>query len=251
MCSRGLGAFRASSLGAACIAHSPNLSRFLSGLFVRYNLISQVSPKQFDGTPCGCSRKCCTKVAEDQRRILFDGFWASGDFNTQNSYLCGCVKVIEPKRRSTPRAATSATPSRRLYSRVFYLNNKGISVEVCKTIFLRTYGISNGRMDRALRSQAKESGSPHMDQRGRHEPKNKTPDAVINVIKQHIESFPKYKSHYSRQDNPNKKYLSPELSISTMYSLYKEKMEKDAVDPASMWVYRKVFNESFNLSFGM
>ena len=119
-------------------------------------------------------------------------------------------------------------------------------MKVCKGIFLRTYGISNGRIDRALQSQMKESGSPHMDQRGRHEPKNKTPQSAIDEVKAHISSFPKYRSHYSRRDNPNKQYLSPDLSISKMYSLYKEKVS----NPVSKWIYHKVFNESFKLSFG-
>jgi len=130
---------------------------------------------------------------------------------------------------------------------VFYLNKGGISIRVCKLLFLRTYAISNGRLDRALRAQVKEGGSPHMDQRGKHAPGNKTEQAVIDEVKQHIESFPKYRSHYSRQDNPNRKYLSPELSITKMYAMYKASAEK----PVSEWVYRKIFNESFNLSFGM
>ena len=184
-------------------------------------------------------------MSEQQRKALFDGFWATGDFNTQNSYLCGCVKVVEAKRRYTSSA------SRRQYSRIFYLNREGISIHVCKTIFLRTHGISNGRLDRALKSQVREGGSPHMDQRGRHEPANKTSEADINRVKQHIESFPKYHSHYSRADNPNRSYLCPELSVSKMYSLYKEQSERDEFRPVSEWIYRKVFNESFNLSFGM
>ena len=93
-------------------------------------------------------------------------------------------------------------------------------------------------------------GTPHSDQRGKHPPANKTSDGVIDGIKAHINSFPHYKSHYSRKDNPHKKFLSPHLNVKKMYRLYKEKCEEDDTRAASEWVYRRVFNESFNLSFG-
>ena len=77
--------------------------------------------------------------------------------------------------------------------------------------------------DELLNAQTAIGGSPHSDKRGRHEPKNKTSEAKTKAVKEHIESFPKYRSHYSRQDNPNRSYLSPALSVTKMYSLYKEK----------------------------
>ena len=44
-------------------------------------------------------------------------------------------------------------------------------------------------------------------------------------IDQHIRSFPSKSSQYSRKDNPNKRYLSEELSVAKMYRLYLEKYE--------------------------
>ena len=86
-----------------------------------------------------------------------------------------------------------------------------------------------------------------MDKRGKHTPGNKTEEATMNQVKEQIESFPKYRSHYTRQDNPNQQYLSPELSIAKMYAMYHA---STAEKHMSKWMYRKVFNESFNLSFG-
>ena len=94
------------------------------------------------------------------------------------------------------------------------------------------------------------AGSPQMDKWGRHEPGNKTPKETISYVKQHIASFPQYVSHYSRTDNPNRKYLSPDLTVSKMHSMYKEKCANDGKEPVSDWLYRKVFNENFNVVFG-
>ena len=170
---------------------------------------------------CACTLKCFEKIPEEQRKRLFTGFWDSGNFDVQNSYLCGCVRVMK-KKRSYSKLPTS----RRQYTRMYYVKNGAISEQVCKKAFLSIHGISNGRLERAIQAQVKTGGTPHGDQRGRHVPGNKTSDDDIEFIKQHISSFPRYQSHYSRQDNPNRKYLSPTLSIAKMYSLYQEKMSR-------------------------
>ena len=54
----------------------------------------------------------------------------------------------------------------------------------------------------------------------------KTPEASLEFVQEHISCFPKYKSHYSRSDNPSKHYLNPDLTINKMYQLYKEECFK-------------------------
>ena len=163
----------------------------------------------------------------------------------QNAFICGCVKVFATKHKDG-----RCTSSRRQYSRIYYVQDGQVSERVCKTAFLSIFGISNGRLGRALSSQAEAGGVPHRDQRGRHEPSNKTSEEKIEMIKEHISKFPCYQSHYSRRDNPNRKYLSPDLSVSKMYALYKEHCSEQDVEAVSEWKYRHVFNTTFNLTFG-
>ena len=150
---------------------------------------------------------------------------------------------MEVARRYT----AAGSSSRRQRTHQFYVKTVALSVWVCKVAFLRVHSVSNGRLDQALK--AEEITSPHCDERGRHPPKNKTTDEKIEV-KEHIRSFPHYKSHYSRKDNPHRQFFSRSLSIQVMYRLYKETCEEKHTQPVSQWVYRRVFNESFNLSFG-
>ena len=72
----------------------------------------------------------------------------------------------------------------------------------------------------------------------------------VDFVKKHIGSFPTYTSHYFRSDNPNRKYLSSQLSLSKLYELYEYECASQSVEPVSEWVYRNVFNKQFNLSFG-
>ena len=71
-------------------------------------------------------------------------------------------------------------------------------------------------------------------------------------IREHIKQFPRRKSHYSRSSNRKREYLDEGLSISCMYRLYLDKNEPEAGrDPqAKEWLYRNIFNEEFNLTFG-
>ena len=46
-------------------------------------------------------------------------------------------------------------------------------------------------------------------------------------------------SHYSRNDNPNCHYLSPSLSVSKMYQLYKDKCAVMNEQHVSEWMYRE------------
>lgn len=195
-----------------------------------------MAARKFNGTSCSCPLRCCNKISEAERKKLFDGFWSTGAFNTQNSYICGCIKILEPKRRYTKTPSTS----RRSYSRVYYLNKGALSVRVRKLVFLRTFGISNGGVDRALKAKIDRNGSPPVDGRGQHEPANKTTDDDLARVKQHIEEFPKYQSHYSRQSNPNRQYLSPDLNVSKMFQMYVEKCKNAGFKCVSEWVYRSV-----------
>ena len=195
--------------------------------------------------PCGCALKCFDKISEDQRKKLFAGFWESGDFKMRI-----CVDALEwwRQKESTRRHWLPGGDIRKCT----FVKNGAISEEVCKTAFLGIHGVSNGRLERAIKAQIKTGGTPHSDERGRHCPGNKTDEDDVAFIKSHIDSFPRYQSHYSRQDNPHRKYLSPELSVTKMYLLYKEKCREEKRETTcSEWVYRKTFNESFNLSFGM
>jgi hypothetical protein len=73
----------------------------------------------------------------------------------------------------------------------------------------------------------------------------------MEVVQKHIESFPVVDGHYTRKDS-NRKYLGADLNITRiyMYQLYLEqcKGEIPEKDIVSQSVYRKVFNEEYNLT---
>ena len=86
------------------------------------------------------------------------------------------------------------------------------------------------------------------DKRGKHASANKTPQEDLHYIRQHIESFPRYSSHYSRFSNPQMKYFPSDLNIHKLYLLYSKSCEKDDRNPAKESYYRHIFNTQINLS---
>ena len=97
------------------------------------------------------------------------------------------------------------------------MQNGAVSTRVCKVAFLRIHGVSNGRVTCALKAQQKTGGSPPSERRRKYEPKNKAKKDDLDFVEEHINSFPKYKSHYSRADNPHREFLLPDLNSEKMY----------------------------------
>ena len=128
-------------------------------------------------------------------------------------------------------------------------------MQVCKKAFCDVHAVGKRRIERLV-EKLSAGVLVASDQRGRH---TSRPHAITEELKQtvreHIETFPRRKSHYSRADNRKREYLNEGLSISRMYLMYLEKYESQASSSGAKpqvkeWLYRKIFNEEYNLSFG-
>ncbi|CAG9840815.1 unnamed protein product [Diabrotica balteata] len=199
-----------------------------------------VKAKEFHNRECTCKGKCIQKISQEERKAIFTNFWNIANFSAQNAFLVGIVKLSKPATHR-PR---NGTRQKKAVSYTYVLNTPKESHKVCKMYFLETFAISNGRLMRALKKG--EISFPGEDLRGKHAPSNKTPEGNIQLVRDHINSFPSYESHYTRAHNPNRKFLDPELNVRTMYTLYKEKCVED---PVSESLYRQIFHRDFNLHF--
>ena len=85
-------------------------------------------------------------------------------------------------------------------------------------MFLATLGMTKDKsIATALQKTSAGQLRPCEDLRGCHEPSNKTPVEVTERVKSHIMSFNPCISHYRREHAPNRLYISPEFSITTMH----------------------------------
>lgn len=196
--------------------------------------------------PCKCAQKCHDKINAAQQKELFDRFYAMESFDLQSSYLFSLVKVL-PKKRSSIPTDRQQTESRRSNTRVYSVpNSEGLSTTVCKEFFKKIFAVSDGRISRVLKMKLS-IPTPPIDKRGKHVPVNKTSEEKLQRVKDFINRFPKYESHYTLHKSMNRKFLAPDLSLPKMYSLYCDDTPES--ERVSDFMFRKVFNEYFNLSF--
>ncbi len=67
-------------------------------------------------------------------------------------------------------------------------------------------------------------------------------------IRKHIESFPTVESHYIRKST-NRQYLATDLNIKRMYEAYACKCKEAGTEAVNEPIYRRIFNEEYNMSF--
>lgn len=72
----------------------------------------------------------------------------------------------------------------------------------------------------------------------------------VLLLHSHIQSIPAYQTHYSRQQNPNRKYFDCDLNIASLYrDKYLDFCKEKNVSPVSEDKYRRIFNEKYNIGF--
>lgn len=122
------------------------------------------------------------------------------------------------------------------------------------------HGVTKFRIENIAKS-LKSNISSRPDMRGRHQNRpNKIPQNVVKAVDDHIRSFPRRSSHYSREKNDGKFYLPAELNVSKMHKLFLEKYEpdvfremqkgKESKPQITYDFYHRYFLHNFNISFG-
>lgn len=188
-----------------------------------------------------CRYKCNENFPEEVREKVFEYYWEMGDAARQKDFIVNHVVKREKINRETI--------SRRNHTFEYYLTSERRQIRVCKDFFLKTLDVSEKFARSAGGHTSSELGITPSSKKGRHAPQNKVPESSKDKIREHIDSFPKLESHYSRKDT-NKLYLEGSLNLPKMYALYKEKCEQEwKIIPEKQSLYRTVFDNEFNLAF--
>ena len=195
--------------------------------------------KELDPISCSCGRDCSKKVTISEQTAIFSKFYELSNHDTQNKYLFGLIKKAEVKRRRAKGGSTRSA----VFHYYVRLSN-GEETEVCKGAFCQVHAVGKKRVEN-LAKKLGESLIPS-DDRGKHKNRPHTiPESTKDKIREHIRSFPRRQSHYSRSDNLQRQYLPEGLSIAEMHRSFVQKHGS-----VKEWLYRKIFNEEFNLAFG-
>ena len=85
---------------------------------------------------------------------------------------------------------------------------------------------------------------PPLYKQGKNIPTNKKSKETVDLVKNHINSFHPAITHYRRKHAPLRRYLSPELNITTLYN----ELNDNHLQLVSREFYRKVIKE-MNIGF--
>ncbi|KAJ8888488.1 hypothetical protein PR048_007979 [Dryococelus australis] len=161
-----------------------------------------------------CSRfHCFEKIPEADRRQIMENF---NDMASKNEQGLIALHMIA---RRHPRVSNHDNSKDHAASYTYKVCLAGKDVPVCHKAFVSIHGISKHRVNR-LQQSLTITGQYPKDQRGRHENRpTKIPNAVMHLIKCHINSFQARKSHYSLHDKPHRWYLPEHLTVAKMHEI--------------------------------
>lgn len=151
------------------------------------------------------------------------------------------MEVVDIRRRTTKEDV-----SRRHCSVHYFLPVETGKLRICQKTLCNILQITTRRLQ--VLQQKIKFKKPLQDDRRRHcNRPNKIPDDTKTLIKNHVGSFPKQESHYSRRET-NKDCLSPGLSINKMYKMF---LKKYPTVKCTNSAYRDIFKSDFKLRFGL
>ncbi|CAG9838458.1 unnamed protein product [Diabrotica balteata] len=222
-----------------------NVTKKKRSLCMPYNSKNKIKPaKSPKFVNCNnCKFKCTLKFTEEDRISISSNYWEL-DYLRQKDFILSCVISHLPKVHRI----RTGTGTRKESSRKYYFKKSAEIIQVCKKFFLKTLCISHGPVDHALKGKNQNGLFNMKDKRGKHAPYNKTPDILVQKVKEHIESFPTMESHYCRKSS-NRLYLDPNLSISKMFELYMEQCKRRDEAHVTEITYRRIFGKHYNMSF--
>lgn len=130
--------------------------------------------------------------------------------------------------------------SRRQGSVVYSVpNGTGDLIRVCKSTFMNVFALGRKRVDILIKKK-KMGEMTFKDKRTRHA-RGKYEEEERNRVKNHINSFPREVSHYTRARS-NKEYLSPVLNINRLHCHFKKMFPQTRV---TYMFYRSIFLKEF------
>ena len=166
-------------------------------------------------------------MSECERERIFEEFYKLKSHDAQNKYLFDLIR-----RTSVKRPSRSATKRQRSQTFTYHVrSSEEREVQVCKKSFCELYAIGKRRVE-GLAEKLSAGVLVASDNRRTHTNRPHTvSEEAKERVREHIATFPRRQSHYSRSDNLKREYLDENLSIARMYSLYPKKYEADMEEP--------------------
>lgn len=178
----------------------------------------EVSGKKFKLIDCCCLEDCYNKVSVSCQKELFCLFYIGQNKSLQDSYLsrCMCIKEKQPHAK-----VTSNPTSYRINTWEYMLIIDGTQVKICRVMLCKLFHISVKRI--RVVQQKVLNNSSFEEQRGSHLNRpHKIADNVWVMVKEHLNTIPSHKSHYSGNKSSLSYFDNPNMNVKVLFNMFSE-----------------------------
>ena len=196
----------------------------------------------------GCTARChkwkmsrqCNMISESTRKEIFTLFWSEMNWSQKQVYVCSLVE-----KRETNKKTVHTHSSRRKFSYIYFIRQGDVKVQVCKNLFLSTFGIGESMLYNWMNDTTHGMPRDKEDKRGKVEGVEMS--ANKEFARKFLEDLPKLPSHYCRAST-DKQYLEPVFNTFTdLHRVYKERCREHSKSPVSLTLLSNLFSQ-MNLS---
>jgi len=146
-------------------------------------------------------------------------------YSAQNAYIAGCVNVYSKRNKTR-------VSNRIEYSGKYKFNDQ----EICRRAFIDTLQISTKRVNTVMNKKV----TCAKQYRQRKKPSSRKLHTIRKQdVIDHINLFPQYSSHYSREQT-NAEFLNPELTLAKMYDIYSD----GSSNTVTLSTYKQIYTET-------
>lgn len=156
-----------------------------------------------------CRMKCKSKVPLAFQKSIFNKYWSLGTYNQRILFIGSLIEITDKKTQYMQKHPER--PRERKFQAAYYVEFEGQRVQVCQKCFLQCFDESTSFVKTVLKKKLHYPNSDLVDKRGSGGGKNILTDDKVQLVRDYINSFPKYESHYTRRDT-NCQYLHAVLS---------------------------------------
>jgi len=161
---------------------------------------------------------CLNSIPENRREELHRQFWVLS-YDARRAWIYQQIKLTASKHPGKENTGIKIRVNSRKY---FLPGENGVNFEVCKRFFLHTLGHKSDKIISTLyKNKATTSITPALDQRGKRSPVNKLSVHDREIMRAHVESYKPCVSHYRREHAPNRRYMSSDITIRSMFADFK------------------------------
>lgn len=187
---------------------------------------------------CNCNKDCATVIDVVNQKDIFDQFYGLPSWSKKTEFLRSIVNRESVKENLNPRINLK---DRDLFSTYHFFDSVGKKQRVCSLFVTKLLQINRMKLFRVAASI--KSNPFAIDRRGKGS-NRKTTAELTAFAKQFMQTIPCYESKID-SNSFDTKYLHPNLTLNTIYRLYRNMCDFKQKQKLSKSVFVKCFKTNY------